>query len=81
MGVTAIAANFVTAVPAHARDYFIDSCAAQQRISEVLPANANGGINRCWYVLDVRLCDRDTPEDNPTGRATNDRPDPSLVRP
>jgi hypothetical protein len=79
--VAAVAANLVTAAPAHARDYFIDGRAAQHRISEVPPANADGGLDRCWYVLDVSLCDRDTPEDNPTGRATNGRPDPSLVRP
>jgi hypothetical protein len=81
MGVAAVAANLVTAAPAHARDYFIDGRAAQDRISEVPSANANGRLDRCWYVLDVSLCDRDTPEDNPTGRATNGRPDPSLVRP
>jgi hypothetical protein len=75
LGVTAVAASLVTAAPAHARDYFIDGRAASQhRISEVpqanAPANTHEGTDRCWYVLDVSLCDRDTPEDDPTGRAT-----------
>ena len=68
LGVAAVAANLVTAAPAHARDYFIDGRAASQhRTSEGPPANANGGNDRCWYVLDVSLCDRDTPEDDPRG--------------
>ena len=76
MGVAAVAANLVTAAPAHARDYFIDGRAASQnQISEVPRANAPSnthaaGTDRCWYVLDVSLCDHDTPEDNLTGHAT-----------
>jgi hypothetical protein len=73
LGVAAVAANLVTAAPAHGRDYFIDGRAASQhRISEApqanAPANADGGNDRCWYVLDVPLCDRDTPKDE--GHAT-----------
>jgi hypothetical protein len=75
LSVAAVAANLVTAAPAHARDYFIDGRAASQdRISEVpqanAPSNADRRTDRCWYVLDVSLCDRDAPEDDPTGRAT-----------
>ena len=75
-GVVAVAANLVTATPAHARDYFIDNRAVCQASNpRGLPqanasANSNEGTDRCWYVLDVRLCDRNTPEDDPTGRAT-----------